>query len=82
MTAITAPTIVLLPGNMCDARLWRGLVPLIGDRPLAFPALDADDSIAAMAARVLNEHEGMLLPMRKVAAAKAKPELRTASGPS
>jgi len=63
MTAITAPTIVLLPGNMCDARLWRGLVPLIGDRPLAFPALDADDSIAAMAARVLNEHEGMLLPI-------------------
>lgn len=48
-------TLVLLPGNMCDARLWRGGGGVIHDA--AGTAIDADltrdDTIAAMAARSL-----------------------------
>ena len=55
-------TPVLLPGNMCDARLWTGAV-----RAVLSGAIDADltqdDSIAAMAARTLASVEGRLLPV-------------------
>ncbi len=55
-------TPILIPGNMCDARLWtrelRAVLP---------GAIDADtkcdDSIAAMAARAMNETPGLLLPV-------------------
>lgn len=54
------PTPVLLPGNMCDARLWTAEV-----RALLSGALDADltrdDSIAAMAERALAANNGQLL---------------------
>lgn len=63
MTVPARPTIVLLPGNMCDARLWRSVTPALEEWPLAFPALDADDSIAAMAARVLDTCPGPLIPI-------------------
>jgi pimeloyl-ACP methyl ester carboxylesterase len=55
-------TPVLLPGNMCDARLWTPEV-----RAVLTGAVDADltqdDSIAAMAARTLAAVDGPLLPI-------------------
>jgi len=55
-------TPVLLPGNMCDARLWaddvRGVLPGAADADLS-----RDDSIAAMAARALADAPGWLLPV-------------------
>lgn len=55
-------TPVLLPGNMCDARLWPDVV-----RDVLPGAVDADlsrdASIAAMAQRVLAETQGRLLPV-------------------
>lgn len=62
-----APTIILVPGNMCDRRLWGGGGDLLRE---AFAArqlrvLDADtgrdDSIPAMAARALEAAAGSLL---------------------
>ena len=56
------PTPVLLPGNMCDARLWTADV-----RKVLAGAVDgdltSDDSIAAMAARILLANKGDLLPV-------------------
>ncbi len=61
------PTIILVPGNMCDGRLWGGGGNLLRE---AFAArqllcLDADtgrdDSITAMAARGLDAAAGPLL---------------------
>ncbi len=56
------PTPVLLPGNMCDARLWTADV-----RAVLSGALDADltqdDSISAMAEWSLAATTGMLLPV-------------------
>jgi pimeloyl-ACP methyl ester carboxylesterase len=59
---IIPATPVLLPGNMCDARLWTDDV-----RAVLSGAIDSDlthdDSIAAMAARVLTTTNGPLLPI-------------------
>ena len=63
-------TPVLLPGNMCDAPLWRGggevLINMLVDQQLG-PAFDADltqdDSIVAMAERALSATTGTLLPI-------------------
>ena len=53
-------TPVLLPGNMCDARLWAS--PMREVLPHAIDAdLTQDDSIAAMAERTLTAVEGRLL---------------------
>jgi pimeloyl-ACP methyl ester carboxylesterase len=53
---------VLLPGNMCDARLWTGEIRSV--LPGAVDAdLTRDDSIAAMAARTLAATRGPLLPV-------------------
>jgi pimeloyl-ACP methyl ester carboxylesterase len=55
-------TPVLLPGNMCDARLWPDAVRAV--LPNAVDAdLTHDDSIAAMAARTLASVDGTLLPV-------------------
>ncbi len=55
-------TPVLLPGNMCDARLWSGAV-----RRVLPGAIDADlgleSTIAGMAARTLAATKGRLLPV-------------------
>ena len=55
-------TPVLLPGNMCDARLWTAAV-----RAALPGAVDADttrdDSIAGMATRALAATSGPLLPV-------------------
>ncbi len=63
------PTVVLISGNMCDARLWDG-----GDRALrcalterGFVIIDAettsDATVPAMAERALSACEGPLLPV-------------------
>jgi pimeloyl-ACP methyl ester carboxylesterase len=65
----TAPQVVLLPGNMCDERLWAG-----GDRAIimAIEALglevssvdfENDARIDAMATRALNTVKGALIPV-------------------
>jgi pimeloyl-ACP methyl ester carboxylesterase len=65
-----APQIILLPGNMCEARLWRGgdevIIRTLSDHGMS-PVFDADltqdDSIAAMAERALSATQGLLLPI-------------------
>ena len=56
-------TPVLLPGNMCDARLWRGgdggiVETLGGEGAVHDAALASDDSIVDMAARTLGHIDG------------------------
>lgn len=54
---MTPATLLLLPGNMCDARLWvgvQGLEGMHGD-------LSRDDSIENMAQRMLCEQRGSLI---------------------
>lgn len=55
-----APLPLLLPGNMCDARLWPAEVRAVLGEALDAD-LTADDTIAAMAARALAATEGPLL---------------------
>lgn len=56
-------TQVFLPGNMCDARLWSRM-PADAETKDGFHAdLSRDDSIAAMASRVLAETAGRLMPI-------------------
>lgn len=58
MTARPRP--LLLPGNMCDCRLWPGEVKaVLGDA--ADADLAQDDTIAAMAARALATTQGPLV---------------------
>ena len=48
------PSLLLLPGLLCDARLWRDQVEDLADlADIAVPDLTLDDSVGAMAARVL-----------------------------
>ena len=49
-TAMTIP-LLLLPGLLCDARLWRDCLPEGADPRIA--DLSLDDSVAAMAARAI-----------------------------
>jgi pimeloyl-ACP methyl ester carboxylesterase len=53
------PMLVLLPGNMCDARLWTGLKGL----PAVHADLTQDETIVAMAARALAEYTDALVPV-------------------
>src|SRR4051812_4174494 len=58
MRSVT-PTLVLLPGLLCDAELWRHQAEALSDVATPFIAdLTRDDSIEAMAARVLAEAPG------------------------
>ena len=58
---------ILLPGNMCDTRLWSGggdlLRAVLGERSIVCADADLarDDSIAAMAARALAATDGPVL---------------------
>lgn len=61
---------VLLPGNMCDARLWRGsedrLVAALsahGFLPPVDADLTQDDTITGMARRALSATNGRILPI-------------------
>ena len=63
-------TPILLPGNMCDARLWRGgdgaITRMLVDQPFGavFDAdLTRDDSIGAVAERTLAATTGRVLPI-------------------
>ncbi|MDZ7589037.1 MAG: alpha/beta hydrolase [Parasphingorhabdus sp.] len=51
------PTMVLLPGNMCDARLWSGFSGM-SDVPAVHADLTRDGSITGMAARTLAANRG------------------------
>lgn len=63
------PTIVLIPGNMCDHRLWDGadgfLRSALRRKRLAIHDADTtrDASISAMAARALADSQGALVPV-------------------
>jgi len=63
MNAALVP--LLIPGNMCDARLWTDTVRQTLEAATGHAALDADttrdDSIAAMAARALAARDGPFL---------------------
>lgn len=47
--------LVLLPGMMCDARLFAPQIAALEPRPTIVPALTGHDSMAALAAHVLAE---------------------------
>ena len=51
--ALPPAPLVLLPGHMCDARLFAPLVEALPDRVCLVGDLTADDNVAAMARRVL-----------------------------
>lgn len=65
-----APLPLLIPGNMCDARLWDGadgairkaLMATTGRAPIDADTTQ-DDTIAAMAARALAAADGPLVPI-------------------
>ena len=56
---MTAATLLLLPGSMCDARLWSSLIHL----DAVYVDLSHEDSIPAMARSALAKHPGPLIPI-------------------
>ena len=66
---VDRPQILLLPGNMCDARLWRGgggaIVRAIEAQGYLVHDVDfgCDETIDAMAARALSICDGTLVPI-------------------
>ena len=61
-------TALLLPGNMCDARLWRAepsLAAMLAARGTAVMDADTtrDGTVAGMAARALGAADGPLVPV-------------------
>ena len=53
-TPNTPQPLVLLPGLLCDADLWRDQIAALGDGVAPFVAdLTRDDDIGAMAERIL-----------------------------
>jgi pimeloyl-ACP methyl ester carboxylesterase len=58
---MTRPVLLLLPGLLCDARLWRDQVTALGDRVQCVVAdLTRDETVAAMAGRALEAAPGRL----------------------
>lgn len=57
------PALLMLPGNMCDRRLWRGIEPYLDGWHVVHPDLDRDDSINAMAERAVGETDGPIIPI-------------------
>ncbi|MGX5728907.1 alpha/beta fold hydrolase [Pseudoxanthomonas beigongshangi] len=52
--SLPRPPVLLLPGLLCDARLWRDQVAGLADiAEVTVPDLTRDDSVGALAARVL-----------------------------
>mgnify|MGYP001810021227 CR=1 FL=1 len=49
-----AAPLILLPGLLCDGRLWQGVAEALGS-PIQSPDLSQDDTLGAMAERVLAE---------------------------
>jgi pimeloyl-ACP methyl ester carboxylesterase len=48
------PTLLFLPGLLCDARLWRDQVAALGAVRVVVADLTHDDTVAAMAGRALS----------------------------
>ena len=59
---VTAPTLVLLGGNMCDERLWHAMPPALLGRAV-HADLSLDDCISAMAGRTLAAITGPMIPI-------------------
>jgi pimeloyl-ACP methyl ester carboxylesterase len=56
------PTLVFLPGTLCDARVWEPVMrELTAQWPCQFIDYGLDDRIGAMATRALNETTGTLI---------------------
>lgn len=55
-------TYVLIPGNMCDERIWSGSIRAALPGAVAADTT-GDDTITAMAARALSATEGPLIPI-------------------
>ena len=62
LSVTAAPTILCLPGNMCDARMWHGVLPDHERRRVEYPVL-SQDTISQMAEHCLSNYPGMLLPV-------------------
>lgn len=63
---MTAPaTLLMLPGTLCDARVFAPMLRAAGPLPLpvANGAMGLADSAANLAARLLESHRGPLLPV-------------------
>ncbi len=56
------PTLLLLPGNMCDERLWRGVLPELNGWHVQ-QCLPTEDSIHEMAQTCLDRTPGPLIPV-------------------
>jgi pimeloyl-ACP methyl ester carboxylesterase len=56
------PSLIFIPGNMCDARLWQEVSSLPGWTRADAPPL-GQDSISAMASAVLAELQGPATPV-------------------
>ncbi|MGB6229465.1 MAG: alpha/beta hydrolase [Litorimonas sp.] len=59
---MTHPTLLFLPGNMCDATLWRDCAPDPAPCPVAMP-VPPGDAISEMAAWCLSRNDGPLIPV-------------------
>lgn len=56
------PTLMWLPGHMCDARLWRD-VKITSQWPNVHPELKDRDTIEALARHALDQAEGPIIPI-------------------
>lgn len=56
------PTLVLIPGNMCDARLWHEVRDIPGWNTIDAPLL-AQSSVTAMASAVLDSVDHEMIPV-------------------
>ncbi len=56
------PVLLLIPGLLCDGRVWRDIIPLLADlaEPRVIEGLDAYDTIPGMARAALDAHPGVL----------------------
>jgi len=60
MTGAETPTVVFIPGHLCGPWLYHGMPELVAG-PVAFADIGQDDSLEAMARRMLDRHRGRLV---------------------
>lgn len=59
-----APTLIFLPGTLCDARVWRPVVDALStEYPCAAAEYGDQDSIGTMASTILASFSGPLVPV-------------------
>ena len=56
------PTVILLPGNMCDQRMWSDVLPAFSSWEVIFH-LPVEGTIEAMARACLDRIHGQLIPV-------------------